>query len=95
MFIRIRFRPRGSARSLIRPGCGPGPRPTAERRRREAGRVPAGGTRRVAQHVGGGSFLSASDRRLHSGLGDATRVDRVEVRWPSGRAILLTLISGA
>jgi hypothetical protein len=47
--------------------------------------VDAGGTRRVAQRLGGGSFLSASDGRLHFGLGDATRVDRVEVRWPSGR----------
>jgi hypothetical protein len=47
--------------------------------------VEAGGIRRVAQRMGGGSFLSASDGRLHFGLGDATRVDRVEVRWPSGR----------
>ncbi len=47
--------------------------------------VEAGGTRRVVQRMGGGSFLSASDGRLHFGLGAATRVDRVEVRWPSGR----------
>jgi hypothetical protein len=47
--------------------------------------IEAGGTRRVAQRMGGGSFLSASDGRLHFGLGDATRVERVEVRWPSGR----------
>lgn len=33
---------------------------------------------------GGGSYLSASDRRLHLGLGDARMVDRVVVRWPSG-----------
>ena len=34
---------------------------------------------------GGGSYISASDRRVHFGLGDATRVDRLEVRWPSGQ----------
>ncbi len=47
--------------------------------------VEAGGSRRVAHRLGGGSFLSANDGRLHFGLGDATRIDRVEVRWPSGR----------
>ncbi len=30
-----------------------------------------------------GSIFSASDSRLHFGLGDATRAD-VEIRWPSG-----------
>jgi enediyne biosynthesis protein E4 len=30
------------------------------------------------------SFESASDRRLHFGLGSATRVDSIVVRWPSG-----------
>ncbi len=35
--------------------------------------------------MGGGSFLSASDDRLHFGLGDATAIEAVEVRWPSGR----------
>jgi hypothetical protein len=34
---------------------------------------------------GGGSYLSAHDPRVHFGLGDATRVDRLEIRWPSGR----------
>jgi hypothetical protein len=29
-------------------------------------------------------FLMQSDRRLHFGLGKATRVDRMEIRWPSG-----------
>ena len=35
--------------------------------------------------VGGGSYQSAGDPRLHFGLGNARRVDRLEVRWPSGR----------
>ena len=45
----------------------------------------AGGRRQVAARVGGGSFQSASDPRIHLGLGDADRVEELEVRWPSGR----------
>ncbi len=33
----------------------------------------------------GGSYLSSHDPRIHLGLGPANRVDRVEVRWPSGQ----------
>jgi tetratricopeptide (TPR) repeat protein len=47
--------------------------------------VSTGGMRQVAQRVGGGSYQSAHDPRLHFGLGDRTLVDSVEVRWPSGR----------
>jgi hypothetical protein len=47
--------------------------------------VRAGGSLRVAQRFGGGSYQSAGDPRLHFGLGTATRLDLVEVRWPSGR----------
>ncbi len=36
--------------------------------------------------VGGGGYMSQSDLALHWGLGDATTLDRLEVRWPSGRA---------
>ena len=48
-------------------------------------------TARVGERVlvgsvdGGGSYISASDRRVHFGFGDADVVDRLEVRWPSGR----------
>jgi hypothetical protein len=39
-----------------------------------------------AQEVSGGSGFSAQNqRRLHFGLGAASAVDRVVVRWPSGR----------
>lgn len=34
---------------------------------------------------GGGSYIWANDARVHFGLGGAERVDRLEVRWPSGR----------
>jgi enediyne biosynthesis protein E4 len=44
----------------------------------------AAGGRQVAERIGGSSFLSANDSRLHFGLGDTTRIEAVEVRWPSG-----------
>ncbi len=47
--------------------------------------VTASGRTQVAARFGGGSYLSASDPRLHFGLGPAEVVDRVEVTWPSGR----------
>jgi tetratricopeptide (TPR) repeat protein len=47
--------------------------------------ITAGGRRQVAQRFGGGSFLSAGDPRLHFGVGEATRVESIEVRWHSGR----------
>jgi enediyne biosynthesis protein E4 len=46
--------------------------------------VIAGGRRRVAQRIGGGSYQSASDPRLHFGLGNADRIDAIEITWPSG-----------
>ncbi len=47
--------------------------------------VRAGGRERRAWRTGGGSYQSASDPRLHFGLGDVTKLDEVEVRWPSGQ----------
>jgi hypothetical protein len=47
--------------------------------------VESGGRRRFAWRSGGGSYQSASDPRLHIGLGTADRIDCVEVTWPSGR----------
>ena len=37
------------------------------------------------QVVAGSSFLSSEDPRAHFGLGTASRVPRVAVRWPDGR----------
>ena len=47
--------------------------------------VTAGGRARVAWRLGGGSYQAAGDPRLHFGLGDADRVESIEIRWPSGR----------
>jgi hypothetical protein len=47
--------------------------------------VEAGGRRRTSQRMGGGSYQSAADPRLHFGLDAALRVASVEVRWPSGK----------
>ena len=41
--------------------------------------------RLMSERVGGGSYQSANDPRLHFGLGISSRVDSIEVRWPSGR----------
>ena len=39
---------------------------------------------------GGGSYLCSSDPRVHFGLGNAARVDRLEIRWPSGKVEVRT-----
>ena len=44
------------------------------------------GVLQTRQRIGGGSYLSTSDARLHFGLGDCTQVDMLEVVWPSGQA---------
>jgi hypothetical protein len=42
--------------------------------------------RRLVRLVqGGGSYLSASDRRVLVGVGQMARINRVTVRWPSGQ----------
>jgi hypothetical protein len=44
----------------------------------------SGGVEQWQEVRGGGSYLSQNDFRVHFGLGAATRVDRLEVRWPNG-----------
>jgi hypothetical protein len=47
-------------------------------------RCTAGGATQTGEVRGGGSYISQNDLRVHFGLGTATGVDRLEVRWPSG-----------
>jgi len=46
--------------------------------------VTAEGSRQRGDVFSGGSYASTSDPRLHFGLGAATKVDKVEIQWPSG-----------
>ena len=47
--------------------------------------VSAGGRSAMEEVHGSGSYLSYSDVRLHFGVGPETRVDALQVDWPSGR----------
>ena len=47
-------------------------------------RVTTGEVTQIREVQGGGSYLSQNDLRVHVGLGAATVVDRVDVRWPNG-----------
>ncbi|HEX4568439.1 MAG TPA: CRTAC1 family protein, partial [Vicinamibacterales bacterium] len=44
----------------------------------------AGGVEQWQEVRGGGSYLSQNDLRVHFGLGAATVVDRLDIRWPNG-----------
>jgi hypothetical protein len=44
----------------------------------------AGGIRQRVDVFSGGSYGSSSDLRAHFGLGAATRIDKLEIQWPSG-----------
>ena len=46
--------------------------------------VTAGGIRQRADVLSGGSYLSSNDLRVHFGLGDAAKIDMIEIHWPSG-----------
>jgi hypothetical protein len=46
--------------------------------------VTTGGRRQVIEIRSGGSYMSQNDLRAHVGLGDAARIDRLEIRWPDG-----------
>lgn len=50
----------------------------------------ANGIRQTATVRGGSSYLSSSDRRVYFGLGKATKIDRVEIHWPSGTHEVMT-----
>jgi hypothetical protein len=47
--------------------------------------VTANGMKHREDVLSGGSYASTSDPRLHFGLGPSTKVDDIEVHWPSGK----------
>jgi hypothetical protein len=47
--------------------------------------VKAAGLTQAAEVRANSSFESASDPRLHFGLGSATQADSIVVHWPSGK----------
>jgi enediyne biosynthesis protein E4 len=47
-------------------------------------KITAGGATQTDEIHSGGSYLSQNDLRVHFGLGTATKIDSVEIRWPSG-----------
>ena len=47
-------------------------------------RLVSSGAVQVQEVRGGGSYYSQNDLRVHFGLGGATAVERVEIRWPNG-----------
>jgi len=51
----------------------------------------AGGVRQRADVFSGASYASTSDPRLHFGLGSASKVDKLEIFWPSGLREEVTL----
>jgi hypothetical protein len=52
--------------------------------------IVAGGMTQTDEVHSGGSYLSQNDSRLHFGLSNATKIDKVEIHWPSGRSETLT-----
>ncbi|HET9524946.1 MAG TPA: CRTAC1 family protein [Pyrinomonadaceae bacterium] len=50
----------------------------------------AGAVKRSRLKIGGGSYLSSHDPREILGIGAATKIDSIEIRWPSGKIDKLT-----
>ncbi len=48
-------------------------------------RLYAGGQVMTRQVNPAGGYLSQSSKTVHFGLGDRTQIDKVEIRWPSGK----------
>jgi hypothetical protein len=52
-------------------------------------KIVAGSVTQTEEIHSGGSYLSQNDLRVHFGLGTATKIDSLEVRWPSGATDLV------
>ncbi len=47
------------------------------------------GRQQVQQVSGGSGFCSQNQRRLHFGLGEDPRIEKVEIKWPSGKTQII------
>ena len=47
--------------------------------------VTAQGRTDMREVKSGSSYLGQNDLRLHFGVGEVTRIDRLDVRWPNGQ----------
>ncbi len=56
-------------------------------------RVTAGALVQTDELRSGGSYLSQNDLRLHFGLGDHQRIDKLEIFWPSGETQVLNSLT--
>lgn len=53
-------------------------------------KLSSGGVVQVDQSKGGTSYMSASDPRIHFGLGARKKIDSLQITWPSGQIDKLT-----
>ena len=53
--------------------------------------VTAGGVRQRQDVVSGAVFCSQNDMTLHFGLGTATKVEKLEIKWPNGTSELVDI----
>jgi hypothetical protein len=59
-------------------------------------RAAVGSTTQLREVKAGSSYLAQNDLRVHFGVGAAKQIDRLEIRWPSGRApeVLANIAAG-
>ncbi len=51
----------------------------------------ANGMKQRGDVISGGSYLSSSDLRPHFGLGQATKIDDIQIHWPDGKVEHVTV----
>lgn len=56
-------------------------------------RIVSNGVTQTSWVLSGGSYLSQNDLRVHFGVGSATSIQSVEIKWPSGRVNSLRNLS--
>jgi hypothetical protein len=55
-------------------------------------RLTVGAASQVRELKAGSSYLGQNDVRVHFGLGSATSVDRLDVRWPGGQTEVVSML---